>query len=86
MTEEERAALHRSQIAARRQARCDCFIALAGNREARVALDLAWQPYLLARLEAEGFGDDCLDSEEDVLCQAPDRDIYISQIPGGLLL
>ena len=87
MSEEERAALHRSQIAARRQARCENFASLAGNRERREALDRAWAPPLLARLEAQaGCLPDELDSLEDMYCRVPDQNIYVSGVPEGLLI
>jgi hypothetical protein len=85
MTEEERAVLFREQLAKRRQARCARFVALAGDREAREALDLAWQPYLLASLEAQAGGG-YPDAEEEVPCRVPDSQRYISRVPGELLL
>lgn len=85
MTEEERAALYREQFAARRQARRERFIELAGDRDARVALDLAWQPVFLARLEAQ-FGEDCFDALEEMYVQVPEQDIYVTEIPDDLLV
>jgi hypothetical protein len=87
MNEEERAELYRTQLTARRQARRARFVGLAGNRDARVALDVAWRPPLLAALEAQvGYPGDDLDSEENVIAEVPPQDIYISEIPDGLLL
>ncbi len=71
MNEEERAELFREQYAARRQARCERFEGLAGDSEARTALDLAWRPYLLARLEAEAEIDP--DLYDDLICEVPGR-------------
>lgn len=85
MTEEERAALYRAQDAARRQARRDQYVALAGNRSARVALDLAWQPPLLASLEAQAHGDDS-EFLEELYVEVPPQDIYVSEIPDSLLI
>jgi hypothetical protein len=87
MTEEERAVLYREQLAARRQARRGRFVGLAGNRDARVALDLAWRPSLLASIEAQAVpAADDWDSEENVIAEVPQRDIYITEIPDELLL
>lgn len=86
MTEEERAELYRTQLHARRQARSVRFVALAGDRDARVNLDLAWQPYLLASLEAQAGGGDYPDSDEEMYVEVPAEDIYVSEVPDGLLL
>jgi hypothetical protein len=84
MTEEERAELHRSQTVARCQARAEQYIGLAGDRDARVALELAWRPLLLAALEAQGMGD-CGEFLEEMYVDVPPRDIYLSEIPNDLL-
>jgi hypothetical protein len=87
MNEEERAALYREQIAARARARRDRFVALAGNREARINLDIAWQPVLLAHLEAQmPLGDDGVDSLEEMYVEVPQRDIYISEVPDDQII
>lgn len=87
MTEEERAELFRKQLRSRRQARCAQFAGLAGDREQREALDLAWAPPLLARLEAEvGCLPGEVDSLEEMYCQVPDSALYVSEIPEGQLL
>lgn len=52
MTEEERAALHQEQQAARCQAKCARLEALAGNPAARLELSAAWESLYLAMLEA----------------------------------
>jgi hypothetical protein len=85
MTEEERAELHRSQTVARRQARAARYIGLAGDRDARVALDLAWRPSLLAALEAQGMGD-CGEFLEEMYVEVPPKDVYLTEIPDGLLI
>jgi hypothetical protein len=85
MTEEERAALYRSQVASRAQARRDRFVGLAGNRDARVALDAAWMPPLLASLESQGYGDDS-EFLEEMYVDVPPQDIYITEIPDDLLV
>jgi hypothetical protein len=85
MTEEERAELHRSQTVARRQARADRYIGLAGDRDARAALDVAWRSPLLAALEAQGMGD-CGEFLEEMYVEAPPEDIYVTEIPDGLLI
>ena len=77
MNEEERAALYREQVASRAQARRDNYVALAGNRARREALDLAWRPPVLARLEAGAQGDDC-EFLEELYVEVPERDIYVS--------
>jgi hypothetical protein len=51
MTEEERAAAYRAQVAARASATRARLRALAGSPEAAAALRAAWQPIVLARLE-----------------------------------
>lgn len=85
MTEEERAELHRSQTIAQRQARRDRFIGLAGDREARVALDIAWHPPLLAALEAQGYGDDS-EFLEEMYVEVPPQDVFTTEIPDELLI
>ena len=85
MTEEERAALYRSQSAARAQARRDRFVGLAGGRAARIALDQAWMPPLLAALEAQGVGDDC-EFLEEMYVEVPEQDVYLTEIPDDLLI
>jgi hypothetical protein len=85
MTEEEKAALHRTQEASRRQARRDAYVGLAGNRDARIALEAAWQPPLLAALEAQGVGDDS-EFLEGLYVEVPPQDIYISEITDDLLI
>jgi len=85
MNEEERAALHRSQAVAQRQARAARYIALAGDRDARVALELAWRPPLLAALEAQGMGD-CSEFLEEMYVDVPQKDVYLTEIPEGLLI
>jgi hypothetical protein len=66
MTEEERAALWRSS----QQARCQAIAArergLAGDVGARMDLDAAWQPVLLASLETQAPDDDCLRESEQL--------------------
>jgi len=86
MTEEERAELHRSQTLAQRQARRDRFIALAGDREARIALDEAWRPPLLAALEAQGGGGDDSELLEEMYVEIPPQDVFITEIPDELLI
>lgn len=85
MNDEERAELHRSQTAARRQARAQQYIGLAGDRDARVALDVAWRPPLLAALEAQGMGD-CGEFLEEMYVEVPQKDLYVTEIPDGLLI
>ncbi len=85
MTEEERAELHRSQTAARRQVRAERYIGLAGNRDARAALDVAWRPPLLAALEAQGMGD-CGEFLEEMYVEVPLKDVYLTEVPDGLLI
>jgi hypothetical protein len=85
MTEEERAELHRSQTAGGRQARAARYIGLAGDRDARVALELAWRPPLLAALEAQGMGD-CGEFLEEMYVEVPPKDLYLSEVPDGLLI
>jgi hypothetical protein len=85
MNEEERAELHRSQTAARRQARAARYIGLAGDRDARVALGLAWRPPLLAALEAQGMGD-CGEFLEEMYVEVPPRDTFTTEIAEGLLV
>lgn len=54
MTEAERAAEHRRQRAARRDARCENLdVTLAGDPAAREALGRAWAPPVNALLEAQ---------------------------------
>jgi hypothetical protein len=53
MTEEERAELHRQQLAARCQDRRARFAALAGDPAAAAAVRADWEPPILARLEAQ---------------------------------
>ena len=85
MDSEERAALYREQLAARRNARARQFIALAGNHGRREGLDAAWAPPLLAALESQGDPDPP-DALEEAFVEVPREDIYISEIPDGLLL
>jgi hypothetical protein len=86
MNEEERAELYRSQTAARRQARTERYIGLAaGNRDARLALEVAWRPPLLAALEAQGMGD-CGEFLEEMYVEIPQKDAYLTEIPEGLLI
>lgn len=84
MNEEERAALYRSQTAARSQARRDQLVGLAGDRDARAALDAAWQPVLLASLESQGQGDDS-ELLEELYVEVPEQDVYVTGIPDDLL-
>ena len=87
MNEEERAALHRDQLAAQAQARRDRFVALAGDRQARIDLDIAWQPVLLAQFEAQApAGDDSYDALEEMYVQVPEADVYVTEIPDDLLV
>lgn len=86
MNEEERAELFREQLHARRQARCERYVALSGDREARESLDLAWRPYLLASLEAQAGGGGYPDAEEEMFCDVPGSDIYVSEVPDELLI
>jgi hypothetical protein len=87
MSEEERAALYRAQFAARAQARRDRYIGLAGDRDRRVELDIAWQPVLLAQLESRApVGDDCSDALEEMYVQVPEADIFTTEIPDDLLV
>ncbi len=85
MNEDERAALHRDNLAARRRGRAANFASLAGNRQAREALDADWQPVRLARLEAElpALGDEAL--LEEMLVAVPRRNLYVTDAPGGLV-
>lgn len=85
MTDEERAELHRTLEASRRQARAAQFIGLAGNRESRVALDLAWQPPLLAALEAQAQGDD-VEFLEELYVEVPPQDVFLTEFPDDLLI
>jgi hypothetical protein len=85
MTEEERAELYREQVASRAQMRRERFLALAGNREAREALDAAWMPPLLAGLEAGACGDD-LEFLEEMFVRIPERDLFVTEIPDDQLL
>lgn len=77
MNEEERAALYREQVASRAQARREQYVGLAGNRARREALDLAWRPPVLARLEAQSQGDDH-EFLEEMFVDVPQRDIFVS--------
>lgn len=86
MNEEERAALYRQQRTSRLQARRDRYVGLAGNRDSRVALDAAWMPRILVSLEAQGYPDDCIDSEECLYVEVPPEDVYITEIPDDLLV
>jgi hypothetical protein len=85
MTDEERAELHWSQTIARRQARAAQYIGLKGDRNARVALDIAWRPPLLAALEALGIGD-CGEFLEEMYVEVPPEDVFVTEIPDGLLI
>jgi hypothetical protein len=84
MTEEERAAQYRAEDLARRKARRDRYVALAGNRQKRVELDAAWSPVLLARLERDFAGDDC-EFLEEMYVEVPQEDVYITEVPDDLL-
>lgn len=82
MTEEERAALYREQFVSRRQARRERFIGLAGDREAREALDVAWRPVLIAQMEAQmPVTDDCSDALEEMYVEVPQGDVFITEAP-----
>jgi hypothetical protein len=85
MTEEERAELHRTQSVARRQARAEQYIGLSGDRDARVALEEAWRPLFLARLEAQGYGDEG-EFLEEMFVSVPPQDVYVSEFPDDLLI
>lgn len=85
MNEEEQAALYRQQAVARAQDRRDRFVALAGNRERRIALDEAWRPPVLTRLESQFIGDDC-EFLEELYVDVPPQGIYITEIPDDLLV
>jgi hypothetical protein len=84
MNDEERAALYREQVAAQRNSRAQQFIALHGNRQRREELDAAWAPPPLAALE--GRGGMFMDDLEDTYAEVPEQDIYVSEVPGDLLL
>jgi hypothetical protein len=84
MTEEERAAQYRADDLARRQARRDRYVALAGDRQKREELDVAWAPVLLARLERDFVGDDC-EFLEEMYVEVPEKDIYVTEVPDDLL-
>lgn len=84
MTEEERAAQYRADDLARRKARRDRYVALAGNRQKRQELDAAWAPVLLSRLERDFVGDDC-EFLEELYVDVPQKDVYITEIPDDLL-
>lgn len=85
MTEDERAALYREQVVARARERRNRYVALAGNHARRVALDEAWWPPVLARLEAQFIGDDS-EFLEELYVEVPQKDVYISEIPDDLLV
>jgi len=82
--EEQRAALWRRQNLAQAQARRDRYIALAGDRQEREALDAAWMPLLLSYLEASAVGDES-EFLEELYVDVPQKDVYITEVPDDLL-
>lgn len=66
MNEEERAVFYRSQRQARRQAEQSRLLALRGDCGARAELDMAWQPFYLAMVEAKmaAEGEDLIESPQ----------------------
>jgi hypothetical protein len=84
MTEEERAALYRAQVASREQARRDAYVGLAGNRQKRIELDEAWWPPVLSHLEAQFVGSDC-EFLEELYVEVPQKDVYITEFPDDQL-